>query len=157
MPEATTKLDEYLENPFIALATEKKGYPLLKSILQKIGTALDNKKMKLKPSRMKKAKDQIARIINKAALSSLHKNCSEALNKKRQLSTSGAISETRDKRANLQESFKELHTKKRLLEAREDRFKKQEKEALKRVEKQKKAIENILSDLSSKTVQLVLE
>jgi hypothetical protein len=157
LPEATIKLDEYLENPFIALATEKKGYPLLKSILQKIRTALDNKKMKLKPSRMRKAKDQIALILNKTALSALHKDCSEALKKKRELSKSGAISETRDKRANLQERFKELNTKKRLLEAREDRFKKQHKEAQTRVEKQKKAIEKVLSDLSGKTVQLVLE
>ena len=156
MPDATTKLDEYLTNPFNALATEKEGYPLLKSILQKIDMALDNKKMKLKPSRMRKAKDQIARIVNKAALSPLQKDCSEVLGKKRELVTSGAISETRDERADLQQSLKELQTRKRLLEARDARFKKEHNEAQKRVEKQKKAIEETLSDLTDKSVRLVL-
>ena len=157
MPDATTKLDEYLTNPFNALATEKGGYPLLKSILQKIDTALDNKKMKLKPSRMRKAKDQITKILNKAALSSLQKDCSEVLSKKRELVTSGAISESRDERADLQESLKALQTRKRLLEARDDRFKKEHTEASKRVEKQKRAIEETLSDLTDNDVQLVLE
>jgi chromosome segregation ATPase len=157
MPEATTKLDEYLTNPFEALATEKGGYPLLKSILQKIETALDNKKMKLKSSRMRKAKDQISRIQSKSALVSLQKDCSAALNKKRELSTSGTISETRDERASLQERLKEIRTKKRILEAREDRFKKQRKEARTRVEKQKKALEKTIYDLSDKTVKLVLD
>ncbi|PVX27135.1 MAG: hypothetical protein CW716_03870 [Candidatus Bathyarchaeum sp.] len=157
LPEATTKLDEYLTKPFEALATEKEGYPLLNSILQRINSVLDNKKMKLKPSRLRKAKDQIDGIVNKSALAPLQKDCSEALNKKRELSTSGAISETRDERASLQERLKEIQTKKRLLEARDDRFKKQHNEARTRVEKQRKALEKSLSDLSGKSVQLVLE
>ncbi len=157
LPEATAKLDEYLTNPFEALATEKEGYPLLKNILQKIDVALDKKKMKLKPSRMRKAKDQIANIHAKSALLSLQKDCSEALNKKRELSTSGAISESRDKRAGLQNRLKELQTRKRLLEARDARFKKEHNEAHTRVEKQKRSIEKILSNLSDKTVQILID
>ncbi|MCK4884974.1 hypothetical protein KAS24_02775, partial [Candidatus Bathyarchaeota archaeon] len=80
-PEATKKLDEYLTNPFEALATEKEGYPLLRSILQKIEDALDKKKLKLKPSRVRKAKDQINNILNKTALRSLHQNCNEGFSK----------------------------------------------------------------------------
>jgi len=65
VPDATSKLDEYLTSPFDAMATEKEGYPLLRNILQKIDTALDNKKMKLKPSRLRKAKDQIMSVETK--------------------------------------------------------------------------------------------
>jgi DNA repair ATPase RecN len=36
VPEATAKLDEYLTNPFNALATEKKGYPLSKQSCKKL-------------------------------------------------------------------------------------------------------------------------
>jgi len=156
-PEATQKLDEYMMNPFEALATEKEGYPLLMSILQKIDAALDNKKMKLKPSRMRKAKDQISSILNKAALVALHQNCIEAFNKKNALSTSGTISEVRDERSRLQNCLKELQTKMRLLEARDARFEKQHKEARMRVEEQKRALGNIVSDLSDKNVQLVID
>ncbi len=157
VPEATAKLDEYLTSPFNALATEKKGYPLLTTILKKIDVALDNKKMKLKPSRMRKAKDQIANITSKTALLSLQKNCSEALNKKLELSTSGAISESRNERADVQEKLKELKTRKRLLEARDARFKKEHNEVRTRVEKQKKAIEKTVFDLSAKDIHLTLE
>jgi hypothetical protein len=156
-PEATQKLDEYLINPFEALATEKEGHPLLRSILQKIDAALDNKKMKLKPSRLRKAKDQINGILNKAALTALHQNCSEAFSKKTELSTSGTISKTRDKRAELQNRLKELQTRKRLLEARDARFEKKHKEAGMRVDEQKRALEKVVSKLSDKSVQIVID
>ena len=156
-PEATKKLDEYLTNPFEALATEKEGYPLLRSILQKIEDVLDKKKLKLKPSRLRKAKDQIDSILNKTALLSLHQNCSEAFSKKNELSTSGTISESRDERAGLQNRLKDLQRQKRLLEARDARFEKQHKEARKRVEMQKEDLEKIVSDLSDKNVQILID
>ena len=157
LPEATAKLDEYMTDPFKALATEKEGYPLLITILQKIDSALDNKKMKLKSSRLRKAKDQIANIVNKSALVSLQKDCSEVLSKKHELATSGAISESRDERAELMDHLKELQTRKKFLEARDARFKKQHDEESIRVEKQKKALEKILSDLSDKNIQILID
>jgi hypothetical protein len=157
LPEETLKLDEYLTSPFEALATEKEGYPLLRSILQKIDTALDNKKMKLKSSRLRKAKDQINSILNKAALAALHQKCSEAFSKKIELSTSGTISKTRDKRAELQNRLKELQTRKRLLEARDARFEKKHKEAGMRVDEQKRALKKVASKLSDKSVQIVID
>ena len=155
-PEATNKLDEYLTNPFEALATEKEGFPLLRSILQKIDAALDNKKMKLKSSRLRKAKDQICSILNKAALVSLHKDCSEAFSKKMELSTSGIISASRDERAELQDRLKDLQRQKSLLDARDARFEKENKEARRKVDKQKRGLEKIVSDLSDKNVQIVI-
>ncbi len=157
LPEETQKLDEYLMNPFEALATEKEGYPLLRSILQKMDAALDNKKMKLKSRRLRKAKDQINSILNKTASLSLQKNCSEALSKKNELSTSGAISESRDERAGLQNRLNELQIRKRLLEARDARFGKQHKEARMKVDEQKRALEKIVSDLSGKNVQILID
>ncbi len=157
LPEEIKKLDQYLTNPFKALATEKEGYPLLGSILQKIDAALDNKKLKLKSSRLRKAKDQINRILNKNSLLSLHQNCSEAFSKKHELSTSGAISKTRDKRSELQDRLKDLQTRKRLLKARDARFEKKHKEAGTRVNEQKRALEKLASKLSGKSVQIVID
>ncbi|HDQ06785.1 MAG TPA: hypothetical protein ENN36_08735 [Candidatus Bathyarchaeota archaeon] len=157
LPDEATKLDEYLADPFEALATEKEEYPILRRILQKIDAALDNKKMKLKSSRLRKAKDQIDNILNKTALTSLHQRCIEAFNKKRELATSGTISKTRDKRAELQNRLKELQTRSRLLEVRDARFEKKHEDAGMRVDEQKKALEKVASKLSGKSVQIVID
>jgi len=157
LPEENNKLNEYLTNPFEALATEKEGHPLLNSILQRIATALNNKKMKLKSSRFRKAKDQINSVLNKASLLPLQQSCSEVFSKKHELATSGTISETRDESAELQTQLKELQTRKRLLEARDVRFEKRQKEAHMRVNEQKRELEKIVSDLSGKNVLLVLD
>jgi hypothetical protein len=156
-PDAASKLDEYLTNPFDALATEKEGYPLLKTILQKIDTALDNKKMKLKPSRLRKAKDQIDSIVNKAALLSLQKESSEALNKKCELSTSGTVSKCLDQRTELHDHLNDLQRRKNLIEAREAMFEKEHKEACRRVDEQKNGLEKIVSELSNKRIQIVID
>lgn len=157
LADEAAKLDEYLTDPFTALATEKEGHPLLRVILQRINLAFGNKKLKLKPSRMNKAKDQIANIVNKNALNSLHKSCSEAFSKKHALSTSGIISESRDERTELQNTLKDLEIKKRLLEARAAEFKKQHGEARRRVDAQKHALEGIVADLSGEDVQLLVD
>jgi hypothetical protein len=157
LPEEKMKLDEYLTNPFEALSTEREGYPLLRSILQKIDAALDNKKMKLKSSRLRKAKNQIDSILNKTSLLSLHQNCSEAFSKKTELSTSGTISKTRYKRAEWQNRLKELQTRNRLLEAKDARFAKKHKEAGLRIDEQKRALEKVASKLSSKSVRIVID
>jgi hypothetical protein len=157
LPEEIMKLNQYLTNPFEALATEKEGHPLLRSILQKIDAALDNKKLKLKSSRLRKAKDQINSIVNKPSLMPLHQNCSEALTKKHELSTSGEISKTKDKRAALQNRLKELQTRNRLLEARDARFAKKHKKTGVRVDEQKRTLEKLVSKLSGKNVQIVID
>jgi hypothetical protein len=156
IPEANIKLEEYLNIPFEALATEKEGYPILVSILQKIDSALDNKKMKLKSSRLRKAKDQIDRIVNKAGLVSLHKDCTEVFAKKIALSKSGVISESKDERARMQERLKDLQRRMSIIEARDKRLKKEHEQLRKRVDDQKKSLEKVASELSNKTVTLVL-
>jgi chromosome segregation ATPase len=157
VPEANIKLEEYMNVPFEALATEKEGYPLLVSILLKIDSALDNKKMKLKSSRLRKAKDQINRIVNKSALVSLHKDCAETFAKKADLAKSGVISESKDERAMLKERLKDLQRRMSIIEARDERLTKQHEQLRKRVDDQKKSLEKIASELSNKTVTLVLD
>ena len=70
---------------------------------------------------------------------------------------SGIISESRDERTGLQNSLKELQIKKRLLEARDAGFKKRHKEARRRVDDQKRALEEIVTDLSGKNVQILTD
>ena len=63
--EEAEKLDNYLKDPFIALATEKTGYQTLKSILKKVKRAMDDGELKLKSSRLRKGREEINAISNK--------------------------------------------------------------------------------------------
>jgi hypothetical protein len=156
-PNAASKLDEYLNDPVNALVTEKEGYPLLKTILQKMNIALDNKKMKLKSSRLRKAKDQLDRIISNNVLLSLQNNCREVFDKKRELSASGTISKFRDIRTELQNRLNVLQRRKSIIEARDAMYEKQHQDACKRVDDQKSSMEKTVSELSNKKIQILLE
>ena len=89
------------------------------------------------------------------SLVSLQQSCRDALDSKNALATSGAISETRDKRAELQEELKDLQRKKKALENRDLRFEKDLKDAKARVEEYKTKLESIVSELSDKDVRVV--
>ncbi len=151
-PDANQKLEEYLTDPFQALATEKEGYPLLKTILQKIDNALDNKKMKLKSSRFRKAKDQIQKIVNKSGLTHLQKECNNFYQKKLKLVTSGAINEIKEEKTELNENLNNLKRKMKLLEARDSRSDRQHKESQNRVLQQKNSLENIVLEITGKKI-----
>lgn len=154
--DANSKLEQYMTNPFEALATEKEGYPLLLTILQKINSALDNKKIKLKSSRLHKAKFKIAEIQSKPILLSLQKDCIETLNKKNELLTSGTINEVKTQRVELNDCLEQLETKKKLLEVKDARFTKEYNEENTRLEKQKIMLEEIVSNLSDTDVHILI-
>lgn len=155
--DANSKLDQYMTNPFEALATEKEGYPLLRTILKKIETALNNKKMKLKPSRLRKAKDQINRIVNKDGLVSLHAECKQLFEQKRELLDSGAISEVKDEKVELNDFLKELETKKRLLKAKDARLAEEYQESHKRVEDHKRELETIVKSVIGQKIKIIFD
>ncbi|UCC58653.1 MAG: hypothetical protein JSW14_01675 [Candidatus Bathyarchaeum sp.] len=156
-PDATHKLDEYLRTPFKALATEKEGYPLLRNILQKIKNAMEKGKLKLKKTRLRKAKDQIDNILNKTALESLHQNCRQAFSKKSQLAASGTISESRNKRTVLQKNLKDLQRKKTLLATRDAALEKKNQQIRARVKEQKKELERVIVELTSQNIQIITD
>ena len=142
-------------NPFEALATEKEDTPLLKTILQQINKALEKKKMKLKPTRLRKAKDQINRIVNNNVMSSLRQECNTLYGQKKELVVSGAIGDCNKKKDELLDYLKELETKKSLLDAKDARLAKEYKDRLERFEKEKTELENVLKSVSDKSVSII--
>jgi hypothetical protein len=155
-PDASRKLEEYLSNPFEALSTEEEGYPLLKNILKKIDAALENKKMKLKPSRLKKAKDQIDNIVNKSALIKFQKNGIEIIDKKQEIMASETIGKFREKKTELYDQLQDLQRKSDILEAKDARHDKLHNEAEERVIEQKKELEKIIAEISKRVVQILI-
>ena len=154
--DETKKLGEYLSSPFEALATEDEGYPMLKKILQKMDDAITQGKLKLKKSRLRKAKDQVNGILHKDTLLSLHQSCKEALSKKQQLSTSGTITKSRNELAQLQKNLRDLQKRKELLDSRGAVLERKIKENFEKIEDQKRELEKIVLELTNKKVQVLL-
>jgi predicted nucleic acid-binding Zn-ribbon protein len=140
-PEEVNKLDQYLEKPFEALATEQASYPLLKQILQKLGRSMTDGKLKLKPDKMRKAEQAIENVLNKNSLASLHQKCVDATMRKRQLSTSAEVAETKGDLSKLQEHLEKLGRKKSSVELEESATERACNETLEKIRNHKSQIE----------------
>lgn len=144
-PDELGKLDQYLENPFEAFATEETGYPVLKEILQKLDRSM-SERLNLKPEKERKARHAIDNILRKDSLASLHQRCVEVMMLERQLSASAEVAETKQGLSRLQEHFENLNTRKRVVESEEIAIKRAHDETLGRIKNHKDEIEkNILS------------
>jgi hypothetical protein len=144
-PDELGKLDQYLENPFEAFATEETGYPVLKEILQKLDRSM-SERLNLKPEKERKARHAIDNILRKDSLASLHQRCVEVMMLERQLSASAEVAETKQGLSRLQEHFENLNTRKRIVESEEIAIKRAHDETLGKIKNHKDEIEkNILS------------
>ena len=145
-PEEFNKLNQYLENPFEAFATEEAGYPLLKQILQKLARSLDEGKLKLKTDKERKAKQAIDNILSKNSLTNLHQKCIESITRKRQLSTSAEVAETKGDLSRLQERLERLERRREINESEENAIGRAYGETLEKIRSHKNQIEkNIFS------------
>lgn len=153
-PDELKKIGEYLSKTFEAFATEPEGYPTLKRVLQKMEDAMAKGKLKLKSSRLRKAKGQIDSVLNKDSLAPLHQSCREILSQRQQLSTSGIIAKSRSKLKKLQEDLKDLLKRKELVDSRGAVLKSKVRKTLKKIEEQKKELEKAILELTGKNVQI---
>ncbi|MDH7564285.1 MAG: hypothetical protein QHH24_05330 [Candidatus Bathyarchaeota archaeon] len=110
MQDESKKLDQYLANPFEALATENEGYPLLKAILTKLDQSMAEK-LNLKPDKERKAKQAIENILRTNSLDDLYIRCSAALAKRKMLSEAPEIFSIQNHLSKLKEQAEELEKK----------------------------------------------
>jgi hypothetical protein len=152
----TRKLNQYMQRPFEALATEKKGYPQLRIILQAMDDAIAKGKLKLKRSRLDKAREQIDEILNKNSLIPLHESCSKAFSKREQLLASETVATSKRRRVELEERLNTLRKRKKLADSRTDVRARRYKTELQNIESQKKELENIVSEITNKDIRITL-
>jgi len=152
--EEAEKLSKYLEDPFIAFATEEHGYPIVKNILKKIKRAMDEGKLKLKSSRLRKGREEINAILNKNTLDNLHQNCTHAFSLNRQLLSSEETQVAQSKIKQLQRRFKELRRRKKAFAVKLDALEREHDQLLKKVEEQKGTLEKLVYEALEKRVNL---
>lgn len=153
-PEELNKLNQYLENPFEALATEKTGYPLLKNVLQKLERAMSENKLKLKSDKMRKAEQAIDNILNKNSLASLHQKCTDAIAQRKQLSTSAEVAETKSDLSKLQEHLEDLERRKGIVESEESTVNRAYNETLEKIRNHKATIEKNVFGFMGKRIRI---
>jgi len=157
VPNEVNKLDEYLKNPFMAFATEEEKIPLLRGILQRMKDAINQRKLKLKSSRLRKAQEQMENILQKDALDSLHQNCRAALSQRQQLSTSQTISTFKKETEEIQRDLKKLKKRKNLVDSRWALLNAEERKNHKKIETLKQELEETVLELTAKAINIALE
>jgi len=140
-PEEFKKLNQYMESPFEAFVTEEADYPLLRLILQKLTRSMSEGKLKLKPDKMRKAGQSIDNILNKNSLTNLHQKCMNVIMRKKQLSTSVEVAETKSDLSKLQEHLENLERRKGIVELEESAVDRAYNETLGKIRNHKTAIE----------------
>ena len=118
--------------------------------------AIAQGKLKLKKSRLRKAKEQIENILSKNILLSLHQSCKEAFSRKQQLTAAGTITKSRKELAQIKKNLRDLQKRKKLLDYRRSVLERKIKESHKKIEDQKKELEKVVLELTNKKVQILL-
>jgi len=153
-PEELNKLNQYLESPLEALASEDAGYPLLRQILQKLDRSLSEGKLKLKPDKTRKAEQAIDNILNKNSLDGVHKKCVDVLTRKKQLSISAEVAETRSDLSKLQEHLEKLEIRRERIESEENTTERAVNETLEKIRNHKGQIEKNIFGFMGRKVRI---
>jgi hypothetical protein len=145
------KLNQYLEKPFNALASENEGYPLLKQILQKLSRLIAEDKLKLKPDKARKAEQALNDILKGDILDAMYSRCAEAATWQKQLLNSPKMEEVKRDITALQEQLAHLKTRKASVESHEAVKEREYGETQERINSTKRNIEkNVLTSLNKK-------
>jgi hypothetical protein len=150
------KLEEYLSDPFEALASEENGYPTLKNILAKLNEAITQNKLKLKSTRLRKAQEQIDNTLNRASLITLQQNCKQTSAHKKQLLTSETTTTLQNKLTELQNQWKQQQKENEATTARIKTLEDEHKKLQEKTINEKKELEKTVFQLTGKNIQVNL-
>ena len=154
--EESERLDLYLEDPFHALAAEKPSLPTLKSILIKVDRAMQEGKLKLKGSRMRKGREKIYGVLNGNVLDELYGGCVRTLSLSRELASSKETQVAQRESKQLQERAAELRRRMETLGVRLRSTERRREELLTKVSQEKAELEKSTSNVLGKTVKIKL-
>lgn len=150
-PDELQKINQYLDRPFEALASEQQGYPVLKEILEKLEGMLDKDTLKLKPDKARKAKDAINDFLHKNLLDGIQVRCKEMAQNRDHLLTSSKLDETNRSLAQCQEQLVLLKARKTSVETHETVKANSYQATVDEMNSKKRLVEkNILSALGKK-------
>ena len=150
-PDELKKINQYLENPFNALITEGRGYPMLKEILQKLENLMAEDKLKLKTDKAKKAEQSINEILKSNSLAAIQVRCVEIATARDQLLGSPLMDDVKRNLSVFQVQVDQLKAKKTSIETHEVVKENAYKESVDKISNLKHSIErDIFSSIEVK-------
>lgn len=153
-PEEIDKLDQYITDPFQALATEPANHPLLRQILEKLNRAMSEGKLKLKPEKIRKAEQVMENILSKNSLASLHEKSMKTVTLHRQLSASDQVTETGRSLLKLEEQLDGLERRRKVIEGERTTLERTSTETTEKIRNHKAEIEKNVFESTNKRIKL---
>jgi len=151
-PQELAKLNQYVESPFDALATEESGHMLLNQILQKLIKLMTDGKLQLKPEKTRKAEQVIDGITNKNSLVSIHKRSTDLMLRRKRLCTSSDVAETERTLLKLREQLSELERRRKITEDGQTVLERTITETAEKIKHHKASIEKNIFSFMNKAV-----
>jgi predicted nucleic acid-binding Zn-ribbon protein len=152
--EEVEKLGQLVEDPYVALATEKQGQPTLRSLLTKMGRALEEGAIELKSSRLRKAQESVSAILNENVLESLQSSCANAFLRSRDLHSSTRTLVAEEKIEKIKTKLEQLRKQNEIAASRLESLKVEHKKLLGKIVEQKEAVEKAISTILEKDIRI---
>ena len=153
--EEREALEAYLSDPLSALAGEEEGYPVLRSLLSKVGEAVERGILALKPSKAEKLKKWLEGALS-GSLAQLQLKCKKALGDFESIRGSGEVVRALRELEELSARISELEKKVGLLEARMSSLRARQRSLRKKLEEELEALSGLLEEISGEEVRVVL-
>ncbi len=154
--EEAEKLSQYMKDPFTGFASERPSYPTLKSILRKMEYAMEEKKLKLKSSRLRKGRKKIDAILNKNQLDNLYQDCAKIYSQRRQLISSEETQAAQRKSKQLKRRIMDLQKRKKAVDARLETLEKKHNQLLEEANTQKAMLEKSTHKILKEPINIKL-
>lgn len=155
-PDELNKLSDYLNDPFMALATDSDDYMTLKSILRRLDGAVSQGKMKLKSTRLRKAQDQIDSLLNKGSLAQLQSLGKNMATQRNQLLASDAVKESEAELKRLQSRLEQLHKESEFASSKVKSLHAGHEKLKERMAYHRNELEKSINQVTGKSVQIML-
>jgi len=153
--EERQALEAYLSDPLLALAGEEEGYPVLRSLLAKVGEAVDRGILALKPSKAEKLRRWLKGALS-GSLTQLQSKCRKAVGDFESVKSSEEVKKALKELKALETRVSELEKKAGMLEARMSSLKAKQKSLKRKLEEELEALSGLLEEISGEEVRVVL-
>lgn len=154
-PDELKKLNDYMENPIEALASEEVGYPALRQILEKLTRLMNEDKLKLKSDKARKAVQSIDEILKRDSLMGLQGRSGDVVARRSQLLASSRMDEIKRDLALCQDQLKQLTIRRTSMETHETVKEHDETDIQERIRTDKRTIEKNVNSFLGKKIEIL--
>ncbi|NLB75908.1 MAG: hypothetical protein GX799_05505 [Crenarchaeota archaeon] len=153
-PDELAKVNQYIDNPFEALAQEQNGYPLLKEVLLKLESLIAKDKLKLKPDKARKAEQTTKEILQNDLLANQQERFKELAQTRDDLLSSAKLDEVNRNLAQYQEQIIQLKARKTSVETHESVKANTYQETVDKISNLKRIVEKNIAAALDKSIQI---